>query len=138
MDPRAKHADEALERFRASRTPEGRFLSYCRGRSKFFWTRQAVILVLFPVIFLLGGFQTAVLISMVAVTGDAIDSYVLRRISRRNTEPDRLPLAISLTSLTAGLQAATYVFLILAMFRLGDSDLRVLAGAAGVVSSHTR
>ncbi|SDL01199.1 hybrid sensor histidine kinase/response regulator [Aliiruegeria lutimaris] len=130
MDPRMKEADEALEQFRASRTAEGRFLSYCRGRSRSFRTRQAIVFVLFPVMYHLGGLQMAILAATVSVSGEAFDCYVLSRYAKRSALGDRLPPAIGLTTLTGGLQAGANAFAITLMFSLGHGDTRVLAGAA--------
>ncbi|WP_197431105.1 hybrid sensor histidine kinase/response regulator [Aliiruegeria sabulilitoris] len=89
-----------------------------------------MVLVLFPVMYHLGGLHLAALAAVASVSGEALDCYVLSRFARRSTIGKKLPFALGLTTLTAGLQAGANAFAIALMFTLGDGDTRVLAGAA--------
>lgn len=129
MDPSTKDADRALEEYRESLSQEGRFLTYCRGRSRHFWMRQAIVLLLFPVVFLLGGIWIALAAAAMSILGETIDCLVLSKIGKRKALGDRMPLAYAITTVTGGLQALTQIFGIAAIFILGDGETRTLAGA---------
>lgn len=130
MDTRTEDADKALDAYTASRTAEGRFLSYCRGRARNFVTRQVTVAVLFPVFVYIGGFQVAVLAAVVSVSGEALDCFVLRRYGACASLQHKLPLAMGITTVTAGIQALTNIFCVGLIYILGGSDARTMAGAA--------
>lgn len=124
-----RETNRELEKFRASRTPEGRFLSYCRNRSHFFVTRQPIVLVLVPAYVLHWSFPGMLLAAAISVAGELLDCRVLRHIGRQETLGDRLRSAIAIATLTGGIQALCNVFGITLLYHMAGSDVRTLVGA---------
>ncbi|SNT22255.1 hybrid sensor histidine kinase/response regulator [Tropicimonas sediminicola] len=129
MDPRTEAADRSLAEFRASRSVEGRFLSYCRGRSRHFWTRQMLVVVCFPIFLTMADIGTTLLIAAIVVLGDALDCAVLRHYGKRGTMGADYARAEAVTTLTGGFQALTLTLFVALVHRLGGHDAQTLAGA---------
>ncbi|PRY21202.1 PAS/PAC sensor hybrid histidine kinase [Aliiruegeria haliotis] len=129
MKSRTVEADRQLREYQASRTAEGRFLSYCRGRSRHFWTRQLLVAVLFPLVLAMSDLRTTVLTAIVVFLGETLDCLVLRRYGQRQHLGPSYPLAQGITTLTGGIQALTICVVMAVVVSSGGQDARSLAGA---------
>ncbi|WP_068116195.1 hybrid sensor histidine kinase/response regulator [Tropicimonas marinistellae] len=129
MEPRTEAADRNLEAFRARQSVEGRFLSYCRGRSRHFWTRQMLIIACAPVFLAMADVRTAIYIAFIVFLGDAVDCLLLRYLGKRSALAARLPLAMGVTTLTGGLQAVTVILFVALVESFGGADARTFASA---------
>ncbi len=129
MDPTTEAADRALDAFRASRTVEGRFLSYCRGRSRHFWTRQALILIFAPLFLIFADWELTLAMALTVFLGEALDCLVLARLGASRNLSDKLHLAIGITTLTGAIQAATICVFVAFVATIGGEETRSLAGA---------
>lgn len=129
MDPRTEAADRSLAEFRASRSVEGRFLSYCRGRSRHFWTRQVLVVVCFPIFLTMADIRTTLLAAAVVFLGDALDCVVLRHYGTRGEMGADYPRAAAVTTVLGGLQAMSLTFFVALVYTLGGEAAYTLAGA---------
>lgn len=134
MDPRTQLADRELAAFRTGRSVEGRFLSYCRGRSRHFWMRQILVAVCFPVFMLMADWRTGVFAALVVLSGEALDCSLLHWLGKRRSLGPRLPVAICATTLTGGLQALTICYFVALVYTLGGPDARSFAVAVCIAA----
>ena len=101
-----------LEEFEARRSLEGRFHTYCLGRVRHFWLRQALVIILFPFFYKFAGVEQAVIALLVALTGEFLDLLTVRPLSHRRTYGTELRKFMLLTTLSSIVQAISLSYVI--------------------------
>ena len=117
---------------------EGRFRRYARAWVGRVWLRLAPVLVALALLSGVAAPKTVALAAAVLVAGEALDGIVLWRLGGRAGADGRglgraLPAAISATTLTAALQAATLAYAAAVLVTLGGAPGAALAAVACLV-----
>lgn len=101
-----------LEEFEARRSPEGRFHTYCLGRVRHFWIRQALVVILFPFFYKFAGPEQTMIALLVVLTGEFLDLLTVRPLSYRRTYGHELRKFMMLTTLSSVVQAIALTYAI--------------------------
>ncbi|MEE4119376.1 MAG: ATP-binding protein [Paracoccaceae bacterium] len=125
----AEAAGRELAAFRSRRSPEGRFVSYCRGRARHFLARQLFTIFCLTVFLRVADPVTALAAAALVVLADGGESLLLRRFSRTVGIARRLPTLLALTAGMGALQALSIDFFLWKLMELGGADARVFAVA---------
>jgi len=131
MTPDADAAGRALAAFESRRSPQGLFLSYCRGRARHFPARLLYGALCVLVLLRVADPSTALLAAALAIGADAIESLALYRIGRARLgrRPARLKVLLVLTAALGGLQALTVDWFLYKLVALGGAEVQAFAAA---------
>lgn len=123
----AEAAGRELAAFRSRRSPEGRFVSYCRGRARHFLARQLFTIFCLAVFLRVADPVTALAAAALVALADGGESLLLRRLSRTVGIARRLPTLLALTAGMGAVQALSIDFFLWKLMELGGADARVFA-----------